>query len=222
MSLVLTPEHSNPQVVSPKTQHLGYRLLHVVPLLQWSTELSPFPVTRPRTAYQPGILKMGKIRKQYQDKRAPSHRDRITPYQIYLVYSLTHRQTLIDGQRDIFSAARDRMHQEDYFFNRDLPLEWGYCPLPLCSLCMNVPRIPKHSEPNTMAKLPSNIQTCRKVLHLEINKKDLEFVEHLVSFAKNTGIYSQWWGTHAHPTEDVDWNAVPGDIKHATKFSVLV
>jgi hypothetical protein len=45
----------------------------------------------------------------------------ITPFQIYYVYSLTHRQTLIDEQREILRAAQDRMHQEDYFVTRDLP-----------------------------------------------------------------------------------------------------
>jgi hypothetical protein len=58
------------------------------------------------------------------------------------------------------------------------------------------------------------------VLHLEIDKKDAEFVDHLVSYAKKTGIYRQWWGTHAHPTEGVDWNSTPGDIKRAAKFAV--
>ena len=114
-----------------------------------------------------------------------------TPYQIYYVYALTHRQTLIDEQRDIFKSAQTRMHHEDYFLDHDLPIEWGYRPLPLCSLRINVPRIPKHSEPTNMAKLPSNIQTCRKVLHLEVDKHDLEFVEHLVKYAKTNGIYHQ-------------------------------
>jgi hypothetical protein len=71
-----------------------------------------------------------------------------------------------------------------------------------------------------MAKLPSNIQTCRKVLHLEVDKHDLEFVEHLVKYAKSNGIYRQWWGPHAHPTEGVDWTSTPGDIKRAAKFAV--
>ena len=53
------------------------------------------------------------------------------PYAIYFVYALTHRQTLIDKQRDIFKEAQSRMHKEDYFLDRDLPIRWGYCPLPL-------------------------------------------------------------------------------------------
>ena len=86
----------------------------------------------------------------------------VTPFQIYYVYSLTHRQTLIDEQRDILKAAQDAMRESDYFLDRDLPISWGYDPLPLCSLRMNVPRIPKHSEPTNMSRLPANIQTCRK------------------------------------------------------------
>lgn len=116
----------------------------------------------------------------------------VTPFQIYYVYSLTHRQTLIDEQRDILKAAQDAMRESDYFLDRDLPISWGYDPLPLCSLRMNVPRIPKHSEPTNMSRLPANIQTCRKVIHLEVDKKDVERVGHLVNFAKKAGIYSKW------------------------------
>ncbi len=144
----------------------------------------------------------------------------ITPFQIYFVYSLTHCQTLIDEQREILRIAQDKMHQEDYFVTRDLPRRWGYCFLLLCSLRMNVPRIPKHSEPVIMLKLPASIQTCRKVLHLEVDKRQLDFITHLVQYAKKAGIYAQWWGPHAHPTEGVDWNSLPGDIKRAAKFAV--
>ena len=144
----------------------------------------------------------------------------ITPFAIYFVYALTHRQTLIDEQRDIFKLAQQQMHKEDYFLDRDLPLNWGYRSLPLCSLRTNVPRIPKHSEPTNMSRLPSNIQTCRRVLHLEVDKNDLELVTHLVKYAKKHGLYSQWWGTHAHPTEGVDWQSSPGDIRRAAKFAV--
>jgi hypothetical protein len=76
------------------------------------------------------------------------------------------------------------MHEEDYFIEHDLPIQWGYRPIPLCSLKMNVPRIPKHSEPSNMARLPSYIQTCRKVLHLEVDKQDIDLVTHIVKFAK--------------------------------------
>ena len=144
----------------------------------------------------------------------------ITPFSIYFVYSLSHRQTLIDEQREILKQAQDQMHKEDYFLERDLPMNWGYRPLPLCSLRINVPRIPKHSEPSNMARLPSNIQTCRRVLHLEVDKSELELVSHLVKYAKKKGIYNQWWGSHAHPTEGVDWQSPPGDIKRAAKFAV--
>lgn len=144
----------------------------------------------------------------------------ITPYAIYFVYALTHRQTLIDEQRDILKIAQQRMNDDDYFLHHDLPINWGYKTLPLCSLRTNVPRIPKHSEPANMSRLPSNIQTCRRVLHLEIDKKDQELVSHLVNYAKKSGLYSQWWGTHAHPTEGVDWQSPPGDIKRAAKFAV--
>ena len=143
-----------------------------------------------------------------------------TPFAIYFVYSLTHRQTLIDEQIDILKSAQTKMHQEDYFLDRDLPMRWGYCPLPLCNLRMNIPRIPRHSEPVNMARLPSDIQTCRKVLHLEVDKSDLDLVTHLVKYAKVNGIYKQWWGLHAHPTEGVDWQSTPGDIKRAAKFAV--
>ena len=74
-----------------------------------------------------------------------------TPFAIYFVYPLTHRQTLIDEQRDILKAAQKQMHAEDYFIENDLPIQWGYRPLPLCTLKMNVSRIPKHSEPVNMA-----------------------------------------------------------------------
>jgi hypothetical protein len=104
-----------------------------------------------------------------------------TPFAVYYVYSLSHRQTLIDEQRDILKCAQKQMHKEDYFLDRDLPMRWGYCPLPLCSLRMNVPRIPRHSEPVNMSRLPSDIQTCRKVLHLEVDKTDIELVTHLVN-----------------------------------------
>lgn len=144
----------------------------------------------------------------------------ITPVAIYYVYALTHRQTLIDEQRDIFKEAQKKMHEADYFLDHDLPMNWGYKPLPLCSLRTNVPRIPKHSEPVNMARLPSNIQTCRRVLHLEIDKADLELVTHLVNFSKSQGLYKRWWGSHAHPTEGVDWQSPPGDIKRAAKFAV--
>ena len=144
----------------------------------------------------------------------------ITPVAIYYVYALTHRQTLIDEQRDIFKEAQKRMHETDYFLDHDLPMNWGYRPLPLCSLRTNVPRIPKHSEPVNMARLPSNIQTCRRVLHLEIAKADLELVTHLVNFSKTQGLYKRWWGSHAHPTEGVDWQSPPGDIRRAAKFAV--
>jgi hypothetical protein len=63
----------------------------------------------------------------------------ITPVAIYFVYALTHRQTLIDEQREIFKEAQKRMHETDYFFDHDLPMNWGYKPLPLCSLRTNVP-----------------------------------------------------------------------------------
>ena len=144
----------------------------------------------------------------------------ITPFAIYFVYALTHKQTLIDEQHDIFKAAQKKMHETDYFLDHDLPMNWGYKPLPLCSLRTNVPRIPKHSEPINMARLPSNIQTCRRVLHLEIDKTDLEMVSHLVNFAKKQGLYNQWWGSHAHPTEGVDWQSPPGDIRRAARFAV--
>ena len=144
----------------------------------------------------------------------------ITPFAIYYVYALTHRQTLIDEQRDIFKLAQKKMNDSDYFIDHDLPINWGYKPLPLCSLRTNVPRIPKHSEPVNMSRLPSNIQTCRRVLHLEIDKTDLELVSHLVKFAKQQGLYNQWWGSHAHPTEGVDWQSPPGDIRRAAKFAV--
>ena len=136
------------------------------------------------------------------------------------MYALTHRQTLIDEQKDIFKEAQARMHKEDYFLDRDLPIRWGYCPLPLCSLRMNVPQIPKHSEPTNMSHLSSDIQTCRKVIHLEVDKQHHDLVTHLVSYAKKQGIYNKWWGSHAHPTEGVDWQSSPGDIKRAAKFAV--
>ena len=85
---------------------------------------------------------------------------------------------------------------------------------------MNVPRIPKHSEPVNMSRLPSDIQTCRKVLHLEVDKTDIELVTHLVNYAKTNGMYKKWWGSHAHPTEGVDWQSTPGDIKRAAKFAI--
>ncbi len=71
-----------------------------------------------------------------------------------------------------------------------------------------------------MSKLPSHIQTCRKVLHLEVDKKEVEMITHLVQYAKKKGIYKKWWGPHAHPTEGVDWNSPPGDLKRAAKFAV--
>jgi hypothetical protein len=95
----------------------------------------------------------------------------VNPYQIYFVYLLTHRQTLVDEKGDILKAAQVKMHQEDYFVSQDLPLHWGFCPLPLCNLHINISWIPKHSKTVNMAKLPNNIQTCRKVLHLEVDKK---------------------------------------------------
>ena len=144
----------------------------------------------------------------------------ITPVAIYFVYALTHRQTLIDEQREIFKEAQKRMHETDYFLDHDLPMNWGYKPLPLCSLRTNVPRIPKHSEPVNMARLPSNIQTCRRVLHLEIDKSDSELVTHLVKFSKAQGLYKKWWGSHAHPTEGVDWQSPPGDIRRAAQFAI--
>jgi hypothetical protein len=144
----------------------------------------------------------------------------ITPFAIYYVYALTHKQTLVDEQKEILKAAQKLMHQEDYFIDRDLPMRWGYSPLPLVSLRMNVPRIPKHSEPTNMSRLPSNIQTCRRVLHLEVDKSELELVTHLVQYAKKAGLYSKWWGNHAHPTEGVDWQSSPGDIRRAAKFAV--
>jgi hypothetical protein len=143
-----------------------------------------------------------------------------TPFAVYFVYALTHRQTLINEQRDILHAAQKLMHQEDYFIDHDLPMQWGYRPLPLCSLKMNVPRIPKHSEPANMARLPSNIQTCRRVLHLEVDKQEIEFITHLTNFAKKRGLFKKWWGIHAHPTEGVDWQSSPGDIRRAAKFAV--
>ena len=112
------------------------------------------------------------------------------------------------------------MNEEDYFIEHDLPINWGYQPLPLCSLRTNVPRIPKHSEPVNMSRLPSNIQTCRRVLHLEIDKNDQELVSHLVKYSKKSGLYTQWWGSHARPTEGVDWQSPPGDIRRAAKFAV--
>jgi len=144
----------------------------------------------------------------------------ITPFAIYYVYALTHKQTLIDEQKEILRAAQKLMHHEDYFIDRDLPMRWGYSPLPLISLRMNVPRIPKHSEPTNMSRLPSNIQTCRRVLHLEVDKNELDFVTHLVQYAKKAGLYSKWWGHHAHPTEGVDWQSSPGDIRRAAKFAI--
>ncbi len=71
-----------------------------------------------------------------------------------------------------------------------------------------------------MSRLPSNIQTCPRVLHLEIDKTDLELVSHLVKYAKQHGLFNQWWGSHAHPTEGVDWQSPPGDIRQAAKFAV--
>jgi hypothetical protein len=128
----------------------------------------------------------------------------ITPFAIYYMYALTHRQTPIDEQKEILKAAQTLLHQEDYFIERDLPIRWGYSPIPLCSLLMNVPQIPKHSEPTNMSRLSSNIQTCRRVLHLEVDKSELEFVTHLVQYAKKAEIYNKWWNNHAHPTEGVD------------------
>jgi hypothetical protein len=45
-------------------------------------------------------------------------------------------------------------------------------------------------------------------------------VSHLVKFAKKQGLYNQWWGLHAHPTEGVDWQSSPGDIRRAARFAV--
>jgi hypothetical protein len=74
-----------------------------------------------------------------------------TPFTIYFVYALSHHQTLIDEQQEILKAAQKQIHNEDYFIEHDLPIRWGYCPLPLCSLRMSIPRIPKHSEPTNVA-----------------------------------------------------------------------
>lgn len=71
-----------------------------------------------------------------------------------------------------------------------------------------------------MSKLPSSLQIFQKVLHLKVDKKDTEFVMHLAQYAKKTGLYRRWWGTHVHPTEGVDCNSMPGDIKRAAKFAL--
>ena len=120
----------------------------------------------------------------------------------------------------MLKAAQETMHAEDYFTDRDLPLSWGYDPHPLFSLRMNPPRIPKQSERTNMARLPENIPTCQKVFHLEVDKRDIERVEHLVNYAKKAVIYSKWWGSHAHPTEGMDWQSPPGNVRRAAKFAV--
>ena len=51
------------------------------------------------------------------------------------------------------------------------------------------PRILKHSESTNMSKLPASIQTCRKVLDLEVDKSEVDFINHLVQYAKKAKLY---------------------------------
>jgi hypothetical protein len=57
----------------------------------------------------------------------------------------------------------------------------------------NIPKIPKHDEGGTLAKLPSFLQNNRKQLHQEIAKDDLEMWNAIVNVAKQEGLFKQFW-----------------------------
>jgi hypothetical protein len=83
----------------------------------------------------------------------------------------------------------------------------------------NIPKIPKHDEGGTLAKLPSFLQNNRKQLHQEIAKDDLEMWNAIVNVAKQEGLFKQFWGKHCYVTEVLTWDSPHGDLKRGAKFT---
>lgn len=83
-----------------------------------------------------------------------------TPFEVYFVYSLTHKQTLIDEHVDILKHAKEKIHWCDYFLDQGLPINGGYRPIPHFNIHTNVPHIPNHFESTNMSKLLANLQMC--------------------------------------------------------------
>jgi hypothetical protein len=57
------------------------------------------------------------------------------------------------------------------------------------------------------------VQNNRKAYHIECDKKFSKNIKRLTQLAKEFEIVDDWWGKHAHVTEVVDKDAMPGEIK---------
>jgi hypothetical protein len=142
-----------------------------------------------------------------------------TSYIVWFVTTQCPKKVYIEEMRLITEMAIRALDNRDFFYDNKHLAKFSTEKLPPFTFRINIPKIPKHDDGGTMAKLPSFLQNNRKQLHLETAKEDAEIWEAIVDVAKQEGLFKQFWGKHCHVTEILTWESPHGDLKRGGKFT---
>jgi hypothetical protein len=83
---------------------------------------------------------------------------------------------------------------------------------------LQVPKLPGQ-DVSHFDILPYQAKNNRKILHIECDKKDASVIEKLAQYAKESLIFQQFWGRHAHISEVVDKSSTPSEIRRLTQVA---
>jgi hypothetical protein len=92
----------------------------------------------------------------------------LTTFIVWFVTTHCPKKVYVEEMRLITEAAIKALERREVFDGNSQISKFGTDNLPLFTFRLNIPKIPKHDEGGTLAKLPSFLQNNRKQLHLEI------------------------------------------------------
>lgn len=134
-----------------------------------------------------------------------------TPVAVYLLYNLGHQPTLIKELTTILEEARN--------IGMENSMEENWEEVPSLTFRLNVPRLPGQ-DTSAFNKYSRQENMARKVLHVECDTKQENYVKELVQIAKDVGLVEKMWGRQCHISEVVNKDSTTaGEIKRLISIS---
>ena len=136
-----------------------------------------------------------------------------TPFAFYKMYNTGHWETIIAELNVILEKAREAASEAG-----DLEDEYVSRIIPPMTFRNNAPKLPGQ-DTSQLKKLPFKVQGNRKVLHLEVDKKETKFIERLIEVAKEKNYFKDMWGRQVHVSKVVGKDTSPVEVKRLINVS---
>ena len=113
----------------------------------------------------------------------------------------------------ILGKARDAAKEDD-----NLEEEYETLPIPPTTFRKNIPKLPGQ-DTQQFNNWPWKIQTNRKVLHLEVDKRETKLIEKLIEVTKEKKYFEEMRGKQVHVSKVVGKDTLAVEIKRLINVS---